>query len=44
MESKATIWLDSDPGLDDTIAIILAALNENIHLVGVSTSPGNTNL
>jgi uridine nucleosidase len=41
---KHTIWLDCDPGLDDTFAIILAAHHKDIHLLGVSTSPGNTSL
>lgn len=39
-----TVWLDCDPGLDDTFAIIYAAHSRDIHLLGVSTSPGNTNL
>ncbi|MCB0371182.1 MAG: nucleoside hydrolase, partial [Bdellovibrionales bacterium] len=41
---KQTIWLDCDPGLDDTFAIIYAAHDPKINLLGVSTSPGNTNL
>ena len=41
---KQTIWLDCDPGLDDTFAIIYAAHAPELHLLGVSTSPGNTNL
>ncbi len=39
-----TIWLDCDPGLDDTFAIIYAAHDKHINLLGVSTSPGNTSL
>lgn len=38
------MWLDCDPGLDDTLAIIYAAHHSRIHLVGVSASPGNTTL
>ena len=38
------IWLDCDPGLDDTLALIYACHHPNIKMVGVSTSPGNTNL
>jgi inosine-uridine nucleoside N-ribohydrolase len=44
MSQKTTIWLDCDPGLDDTLAIIYAAHHPNINLIGVSTSPGNTTL
>lgn len=45
MEARQhTVWLDCDPGLDDTFAIIYAAHDENINLLGVSSSPGNTNL
>ena len=38
------MWLDCDPGLDDTLAIILAAKHERINLIGTSTSAGNTSL
>ena len=44
MQSKISVWLDCDPGLDDTLAIILAAWHENVNLIGVSTSAGNTSL
>ncbi len=40
----SSIWLDCDPGLDDTLALILAAKSPHIKLLGVSTSAGNTNL
>lgn len=43
-KEKHNVWLDCDPGLDDTFAIILAAHHPNINLVGVSTSAGNTSL
>lgn len=36
------MWLDCDPGLDDTFAIIYAASVKTINLIGISTSPGNT--
>ena len=41
---KTKLWLDCDPGLDDTMAIILAAKHEKIKLIGLSTSAGNTSL
>ena len=41
---RKSIWLDCDPGLDDTFAIIYAALSPRLNLLGLSTSPGNTNL
>lgn len=42
--SKETIWLDCDPGLDDTLAIIYASHHPALNLIGLSTSPGNTTL
>ena len=41
---KQSLWLDCDPGLDDTLAIIIACRDPRLNLVGVSTSPGNTSL
>ena len=38
------VWLDCDPGHDDMLAIILAALDERIDLVGISTSAGNSTI
>lgn len=39
---KKKIWLDCDPGHDDMLAIIMAALSDNSHLIGISTSAGNS--
>lgn len=43
-QDKIKIWLDCDPGLDDTFAIIYAGHSQKINLYGISTSPGNTSL
>ena len=37
-------WLDCDPGLDDTLALLMAAHHDRLNLIGVSTSAGNTSL
>lgn len=44
LSDKISVWLDCDPGLDDTLAIIYASHSSRIQLVGISTSPGNTTL
>lgn len=36
------VWLDCDPGQDDMLAIIMAALSPQITLIGISTSAGNS--
>jgi inosine-uridine nucleoside N-ribohydrolase len=38
------VWLDCDPGHDDMLAIIMAALSEGVTLLGVSTSAGNSTI
>lgn len=41
LSSKKLVWLDCDPGHDDAMGIILAAHNERLRLLGVSTIGGN---
>ena len=38
------VWLDCDPGHDDMLAIVMAAMHPRVQLIGVSTSAGNSNI
>ena len=38
------VWLDCDPGHDDMLAIVMAAHSNNLTLLGVSTSGGNSTI
>ena len=42
MNDSKNIWLDCDPGHDDMLAIIMAALSDRSRLIGISTSAGNS--
>lgn len=42
--SRTPVWLDCDPGHDDTMAIILAAYSPHLKLLGISTTHGNASV
>ena len=35
------IFIDCDPGVDDSIAILFALFRKDVEIVGISTSVGN---
>ena len=41
---KKNIIIDCDPGHDDAVAIMLAAANDNIKILGITCVAGNTTL
>ena len=38
------IWIDTDTGSDDAVALMIAALSEDVEIVGVSAVCGNVTL
>ncbi|PVH99755.1 Inosine/uridine-preferring nucleoside hydrolase [Periconia macrospinosa] len=44
MTGKVPLWLDCDPGHDDAYALLLAAHDPRVELLGVSTVHGNASL
>jgi inosine-uridine nucleoside N-ribohydrolase len=38
------VWIDTDPGIDDCLAILLALRSPEIDVLGISTVHGNTDL
>lgn len=41
---RIPVWLDCDPGQDDTVAIIIACYSVHFDLLGISTVHGNVSL
>lgn len=35
------VWIDTDPGLDDAIALLMAFQHKNFEIIGISVSAGN---
>lgn len=44
MDKKRKIIIDCDPGHDDAVAIMLAARNPKLELLGITTVRGNQTL
>ena len=44
LTEKTSFWLDCDPGIDDTMAIILGCFSIELNLIGISCSQGNSSV
>lgn len=44
MTNKTSVWIDTDPGNDDMMAVLLLAQNPLVEILGVSTVFGNASL
>ncbi|HCC83863.1 TPA: nucleoside hydrolase [Candidatus Uhrbacteria bacterium] len=44
INKPTSVWIDTDPGNDDMMAILLLAQNSLVNILGVSTVFGNTSL
>ena len=42
--NKKPVWIDTDTGVDDAVALVLASTLKQIELVGASAVAGNTSL
>ncbi|MBQ6559411.1 MAG: nucleoside hydrolase [Erysipelotrichaceae bacterium] len=42
--NKIPVWIDTDTGVDDAVALVTASMLEEIEIVGVSAVAGNTSL
>lgn len=39
---KTNVWIDTDPGVDDVFAMILACFHDNLNVVGISAVAGDS--
>ncbi len=44
MMDKIPVWIDTDPGVDDALAILAALKEERLEIAGISAVAGNTGL